>query len=130
MTAPSPGGSTRRCCGFIDTGARRIEVANLRWAPTEPEANDVDLDLDQLRLLGKGRRARLVAVGRQTVRALDRYLRLRDRHGAAHLLWLWLGPRGRFIDSGIAQMVRGRARAAGLGEHVYLHQLRHLLVNC
>lgn len=110
---------------FIDTGARRSEVANLRWAPDEPEANDVDLELGQLRLIGKGRRERLVAVGRQTVRALDRYLRLRDRHDAAHLPWLWLGPKGRFTDSGIAQMVQERARAAGLGDHVHLHQLRH-----
>lgn len=98
---------------FIDTGARRSEVANLRWAPDEPEANDVDLELGQLRLIGKGRRERLVAVGRQTVRALDRYLPLRDRHDTAHLPWLWLGPKGRFTDSGIAQMVQERARAAG-----------------
>lgn len=110
---------------FIDTGARRSEVANLHFVPDDPAANDVDLDLGQLRLLGKGRRERLVAVGRQTVRALDRYLRLRDRHPAARLPWLWLGPRGRFTDSGIAQMAQDRGRAAGLGDHVHLHQLRH-----
>jgi site-specific recombinase XerD len=110
---------------FIDTGARRSEVANLRYAPDEPEANDVDLELGQLRLIGKGHRERLVAVGRQTVRALDRYLRLRDRHAAVQLPWLWLGPRGRFTDSGIAQMIQERGRDAGLGDRVHLHQLRH-----
>jgi len=110
---------------FIDTGARRSEVANLRYAPDDPEANDVDLELGQLRLVGKGRRERLVAVGRQTIRSLDRYLRLRDRHAASHLPWLWLGPRGRFTDSGIAQMLGERGRAAGLPDHLHLHQLRH-----
>lgn len=34
---------------FIDTGARRAEVTNLRWMPDIPETNDVDLDQSILR---------------------------------------------------------------------------------
>src|SRR5438445_9527373 len=41
---------------FIDTGARLGEVRGLRWTPNDPETNDVDLDGDVLRVLGKGRR--------------------------------------------------------------------------
>jgi len=36
---------------FIDTGARRAEVANLRWVPAEPDTNDVDLDSGLVRVL-------------------------------------------------------------------------------
>lgn len=60
---------------FIDTGARRAEVAGLRYDPADETANDVDLDQGILRVVGKGRRERVVAVGSKTVRALDRYLR-------------------------------------------------------
>jgi site-specific recombinase XerD len=41
-------------------------------------SNDVDLDQGILRVLGKGRRERVVAVGTKTVRALDRYVRIRQ----------------------------------------------------
>jgi site-specific recombinase XerD len=110
---------------FIDTGARRAEVANLRWTPADPETNDVDLDTGLVRVLGKGRRERLLSVGTKTVKSLDRYLRLRESHAAASEPWLWLGLKGRLTDSGIAQMVTDRGRAAGLGEHVHPHLLRH-----
>ncbi|MBA2718853.1 MAG: tyrosine-type recombinase/integrase [Chloroflexi bacterium] len=110
---------------FIDTGARRAEVANLRWTPGEPDTNDVDLDAGLVRVTGKGRRERLLSVGTKTVKALDRYLRLRDGHGAADLPWLWLGLKGRLTDSGIAQTVGDRGRAAGLGDRVHPHLLRH-----
>ncbi len=60
---------------FIDTGARLSEVTNLRLNPQDNAQNDVDLDRGILRVLGKGSRERLLAVGRKTVRALDRYIR-------------------------------------------------------
>lgn len=110
---------------FIDTGARRAEVANLRWTPADPETNDVDLDAGLVRVLGKGRRERLLSIGTKTVKSLDRYLRLREHHAAAGEPWLWLGLKGRLTDSGIAQMVTDRGRAAGLGERVHPHLLRH-----
>lgn len=110
---------------FIDTGARRAEVAGLRWTPGHDDTNDVDLDQGTIRVLGKGRRQRLVVVGSRTVKALDRYLRLRAKHPQADLPWLWLGRKGRLTDSGIAQMVRDRGRAAGLGDDIHPHLLRH-----
>jgi site-specific recombinase XerD len=63
---------------LLDSGARRAEIAALRWTPDNPETNDVSLDERQLRVQGKGRRERLVVIGREAVRALDRYLRYRD----------------------------------------------------
>ncbi len=110
---------------FIDTGARRAEVANLRWTPAEPDTNDVDLDSGLVRVMGKGRRERLLSIGSKTVKSLDRYLRLRDAHASVALPWLWLGLKGRLTDSGIAQTVADRGRAAGLGDSVHPHLLRH-----
>lgn len=110
---------------FVDTGARRAEVAGLRFVPSDETVNDVDLDQAILRVLGKGRRERVLAVGTRTVRALDRYLRARQRSPHADLPWLWVGRRGRFTEDGISQMVRARGREAGVGDHLHPHQLRH-----
>jgi site-specific recombinase XerD len=109
---------------FVDTGARRAEVAGLRWAPDDPARNDVDLDQRVLRILGKGGRMRIVPIGVKTARALDRYLMARDRHPHAHLEALWLGRVGQLTESGIAQLVRERGEAVGI-RNLHPHQLRH-----
>jgi site-specific recombinase XerD len=110
---------------FIDTGARRAEVAGLRYMPADEASNDVDLDRGILRVLGKGRRERVVGIGAKTVRALDRYVRMRQRSTHAEVPWLWVGRKGRLTDSGIAQVIRERGRQAGLGDGLHPHQLRH-----
>jgi site-specific recombinase XerD len=110
---------------FLDTGARRAEIANLRHNTADDLANDVDLDQGLIRVLGKGRRERVVPIGNKTIRALDRYLRLRSKHQGNELPWLWLGLKGRLTDSGIAQAIRERGIAAGLGDKVHPHQMRH-----
>jgi site-specific recombinase XerD len=85
---------------------------------------DVDLDLDVLLVLGKGRRERTLPFGRRAGEALDRYLRVRDRHKDAGLPWLWLGKKGRLTDWGLVQMLRRRGAQAGL-PGLHPHQLRH-----
>jgi site-specific recombinase XerD len=103
---------------LLYTGLRRAELAGLALG-------DLDLDHGEVRVLGKGRRPRLLAVGHKTVRALDRYLRARESHpGAAETEALWLGLRGSMTGNGIYQAVRDRAAQAGLG-HVYTHLFRH-----
>ncbi len=109
---------------FIDTGARRAEIAGLRWNPGDDEVHDVDLDRGLLRVIGKGRRERVLPVGAKTVKALDRYIRKRSQHPASGEPWLWLGRKGRMTESGIFQTVRRRGQQAGLGE-LHPHQLRH-----
>jgi integrase/recombinase XerC len=51
---------------FIDTGARLAEVANLKL-------DNVDLDDQTMRVLGKGVRVRVLPLGAKSVKALDRY---------------------------------------------------------
>jgi site-specific recombinase XerD len=110
---------------FMDTGARLAEVAGLRFDPHDPDATDVDLERALANLVGQGRRPRPVSIGVKTVRALDRYLRLRSKHPSAATPWLWLGRKGQFTASGIGQMVRDRGRQSGLGEAIHPHLLRH-----
>jgi site-specific recombinase XerD len=111
---------------FIDTGARLSEVTNLRFNPQDNSTNDVDLDQGILRVVGKGSRERVLAIGRRTVRALDRYIRARALHRESHSLYLWLGTRsrGRMTTSGVRQTIKRRAREIGL-DNIHPHQLRH-----
>src|SRR6266498_693659 len=102
---------------LLDTGARRSELADLQLA-------HVDLDLDVLLVLGKGRRERALPFGHKGGEALDRYLRVRARHKDAHLPWLWLGLKGRLTSHGVVMMLRRRGRQAGL-PGLHPHQFRH-----
>jgi len=102
---------------FIDTGGRLSEITNLRPA-------DVDLDGQVLRVIGKGDRARDLPIGSRTVKALDRYERVRRQHPAAELDSWWLGRKGAMGTTGIQQMLRRRAADAGL-EPIHPHLFRH-----
>jgi site-specific recombinase XerD len=102
---------------FLDTGCRLAEVTGLR-------VEDVDFELQTVGVVGKGRRPRAVPFGPKTGQSLDRYLRARTRHPHGASPWLWVGPKGRMTDSGIAQMFRRRCRQAGIGV-IHPHQLRH-----
>jgi site-specific recombinase XerD len=102
---------------LLDTGARRAEMTGITL-------DDVDLDLDVLVVLGKGRRERTLPFGRRAGEALDRYLRARTRHKHAGLPWLWLGQKGRLTDIGLRMMLRRRGAQAGL-PGLHAHQLRH-----
>ncbi len=102
----------------MDTGARRGEVLGLGVA-------DVDLEEGLLRVTGKGSRTRIVPIGAQTVRALDRYLRTRAKHPRADLATLWIGKKGRLTESGLAELVRDRGLQAGIPGRVHPHLFRH-----
>jgi site-specific recombinase XerD len=102
---------------LLDTGARRAELADLQLA-------HVDLDLDVLLVLGKGRRERALPFGHKAGEALERYLRVRARHKHANLPWLWIGLKGRLTAHGVVMMLRRRGGQAGL-PGLHPHQFRH-----
>ncbi len=102
---------------LLDTGARRGEV---EWMRTDA----IDLAHGEALISGKtGTRG--VPVGRRTVVALDRYLRVRARHSQASQPWLWLGKKGRLSGSGIYQLVNRRMRDAGIYAEDRVHVFRH-----
>jgi len=109
---------------LYDSGGRLAEVINMAWVEADPERCDVDLDQAQITVLGKGCRSRTIPMGRQTVRAVDRYIRERRRHKHAEEAWLWLGRKGRLRPTGLSQMLDRRASEAGV-PHIHPHQLRH-----
>jgi site-specific recombinase XerD len=99
---------------FLDSGIRRAEIAGLR-------VDDVDFEHKIVIVLGKDRRPRAVPFGRKTSQALDRYISFaRAHHPHKGSEWLWLGKQGRLNESGIAQVVKRRARQAGLKVHPHL----------
>lgn len=113
---------------FIDTGARVSELANLRYDPDDLDASDVDLDRNLISVTRKGRRMGTLRIGSKSVRDLDRYLRVRAAHRHADSPWLWLGAKGAFTVSGIAQMMRRRGELARV-DHVHPHRFRHTMAH-
>jgi site-specific recombinase XerD len=109
---------------LFDTGARRAEIANLRYSPTDPDDRDVDVRRATIQVIGKGGKNNTIAVSNKTLTALEDYLRARRKHPHADEPWLWLGKRGRLTDSGIAQAIRDRGTRVGL-PNLHAHDFRH-----
>lgn len=103
---------------FLDTGLRKAELANLK-------VTDVDLKARQAFVIGKGSKPRAVRFGRKTTLELDKYLRERRKERNADLPGFWLAEknRGELGSDGIYQVVKRRARQAGISLHP--HKLRH-----
>ena len=109
---------------LFDMGARRGEVAGLRYSPTDPDDRDVDLRRGTVRYVGKGGKNNIIAVSNWTLSAIEDYLRVRRKHTHVDVPWLWLGKRGRLTDSGIAQLIRDRGLHAGIPA-LHAHDFRH-----
>jgi integrase/recombinase XerC len=101
---------------FDDTAARLSEVLL--------DVDDVDLDTDMIRVLGKGRRLRTIPFGPKTGTAITRYLKARAKHKFAGRSELWLGLRGPMTADGIKQMIKRRGDQAGV-DNMFAHRLRH-----
>ena len=100
------------------TGIRLSELAGLRYG-------DVDLWQREITVRGKGGKDRIVKIGHQAARSLDRYLRARARHAQARRPRLWLGVNNRepLTAAGIYQMIARRGRQCGVD--AYPHRFRH-----
>ena len=107
---------------FYSTGIRRAEAANLT-------VFDVDLDRATLRVKGKGRKERLVPLGKQAVKFLGIYLKearpkmLPKFTAAPDVLWLDR-CRTRMHKEGIGMAVKTYGKAAGIAKQVNLHAFR------
>ena len=107
------------------TGIRAGELAGIRYDPCDPLRGDADLWRREITVRGKGGRPRVVRIGHEAARALDRYLRVRSRHAQAHRPQMWLGVnnRGPMTANGIYQMIARRGRQAGVD--AWPHRFRH-----
>jgi site-specific recombinase XerD len=96
------------------TGIRAGELAAIRYDPNDPRRSDLDLWSREITVRGKGGRPRVVKIGHEAARALDRYIRVRSKHAQAWRPQLWLGVnnRGPMTANGIYQMIAAAAGSA------------------
>ncbi len=87
------------------------------------EVADVDMRSDLVRVSGKTGE-RFIPAGDKTLRAVELYLRLRDKHRCSDLPSLWLGKFGPIGRNGIAQILKRRGEQAGI-KGVHAHLFRH-----
>lgn len=103
---------------FYSCGLRLAELQTLDAPPTAMP--------DQIRVLGKGRKERIVPVGRQARAAIDRWLVARAAHLSISETALFTSrDGGRLSRRAIQQRVDHWARATGLPGHLHPHRLRH-----
>ena len=103
------------------SGLRISELANARLENFYPEEGTI-------RVIGKGNKTRIVPVGRKACEALACYLSterpklLKRRSGSE----IFLSERGtKLTTARIWQIVKEKARHAGLEKNIYPHLLRH-----
>ncbi len=102
------------------TGMRRSELAGIRL-------DRIDFEQRVIAILGKGRgggKWRVVPYDQEAATALRRYMRMRRGHKAAESEMLWLGERGALTSHAIDQMLKRRAKQAGVAD-VHSHRFRN-----
>jgi integrase/recombinase XerC len=104
---------------FYSSGLRLAELLGL-------DLVDLDLRDRTVRVLGKGRKTRIVPVGRHAVTALTQWLKERSALAALDESAVFVGVNGRRLGPRIVQRRIARwARLQGLPEHVHPHLFRH-----
>ena len=111
---------------LADTGIRVGELCGLELA-------DIITAQDRrafLKIRGKGSKERLVPIGPQLMRRLDRYQRARPVEARSNRVFLAArrdahGEYAPLTTSGVLQLLRGAADRAGMTRRVHPHLLRH-----
>lgn len=100
---------------FYSTGMRLAELASIN-------VEDVDAYSDTVRVIGKGRKERLLPVGSHAMLAIQRYRQKAGVHGGP----LFLSKlKKRITGQALADVVDKYWKASGMPIHVTPHKLRH-----
>jgi len=115
--------SARRDCAILETlyssGLRVSELVGLNFAET-------DLLGGVLRIRGKGKKERLVPVGKKAQEALEAYLEKKPSGQGGSSDAVFLNRRGtRLTDRSVRRILLKYARKIGLGKEIFPHMLRH-----
>jgi integrase/recombinase XerC len=88
--------------------------------------DDVNFAAQELRVLGKGRKTRVVPMGAAACQALQRWLKVRPdpKAGAEQALFLGVSA-NRLSVRVVQQRIKQHAQAAGIEGRVHPHMLRH-----
>lgn len=104
---------------LYSSGLRLAELVGLNLG-------DVDAGDGLVRVTGKGRKERIVPVGRRALAAICEWERVRANDADVGEQAMFVGQRGKRISPRTVQaMVRRRAIEAGLPKRVYPHLFRH-----
>jgi integrase/recombinase XerC len=104
---------------FYSSGLRLAELVGL-------DAHEVDLHEGLVAVTGKGRKRRVVPVGRHARDAIQRWLPVRAGLARGEENALFVSARGvRLGPRAVQRLVARRARAQGLDAAVHPHMLRH-----
>lgn len=107
---------------FYSTGMRLSELAGLN-------TDDLDLVSDQVKVRGKGKKERIIPVGRHAVAALRRYGQQRESRlgfASGDRRALFLNQRGRRITPrGVQLAMKSLLGELGRGRELHVHSLRH-----
>ncbi|RFF28270.1 MULTISPECIES: tyrosine recombinase XerC [unclassified Wenzhouxiangella] len=104
---------------FYASGLRVSELAGLTW-------QQLDLADGLVRVLGKGRRERVVPVGRHAVRALNQWRRIHTSTAGVDQSRVFTSLKGRPLGvRAIQKRVAYWSQRQGLDQNVHPHQLRH-----
>jgi integrase/recombinase XerC len=111
---------------FYSSGLRLAELAGLELAA-------LDLDEGLVRVTGKGRKMRIVPVGRMAISALRAWLPVRTNHAQLENMSLekisrhvFIGPKGAGLSTRAIQLrLKHYSLKQGMDEPVHPHMLRH-----
>ena len=109
---------------LYSSGLRNSEIVGL-------QVSSIDFELGYVRVMGKGRKERIVPVGGPALDAVSEYLRsgypeLKARGQACPAGTLFLTKGGNPLSArSLRRIVKGYARKAGIGRAVTPHTLRH-----
>ena len=88
--------------------------------------SDVHVIPEELRILGKGNKERIVPVGKKARDALSQWMEQRSEWDRAQTDRLFITKKGQSVSPRtIQRRLDLRAKAAGLDQHVHPHALRH-----
>ena len=104
---------------FYSSGLRLAELVSL-------DLQDIDLREANLRVTGKGNKARQLPIGTKALESLDRWLDLRDRLAPADQQALFVSQRGtRLSARSVQQRLKRWGLASGTQGRLHPHRLRH-----
>jgi integrase/recombinase XerC len=104
---------------FYSSGLRLSELTGL-------DLNDLNLQSGEAQVTGKGRKTRIVPVGKQALDAVKAWLPQRQPLARDNTAALFISQRGTRLSTRSVQLRLNRwAMQAGLSQHVHPHMLRH-----
>jgi integrase/recombinase XerC len=102
---------------LYSSGLRVGELVGLNW-------NQSDLDLGIVKVMGKGRKERIVPVGTKAIEALKAYLKERDILKGEEPLFI--NQRGgRLTTRSVGRLIKKYAKSSGIFRKISPHSLRH-----